>query len=162
MKTFLFILIITGFAVYLAGAAWYYIDRRKGGQRKTPMLLRAVGALLMAAYFILLIIISHRSDRTAAAQRAPLTPEAAYEGVSNYCHETFDWSVAETNPDLMSLTMGEETPTEYQVVFRSYTGALTYFYVDKATGATRMEEYVPALDLRNAAGTLDLYDYLDK
>ncbi|MBP5389160.1 MAG: hypothetical protein J6Y27_02270, partial [Bacteroidales bacterium] len=115
MKTFLFILIITGFAVYLAGAAWYYIDRRKGGQRKTPMLLRAVGALLMAAYFILLIITSHRSDRTAAAHR-PLTPEAAYEGVSNYCHEAFDWSVAETNPDLMSLTMGEETPAEYQVI----------------------------------------------
>lgn len=161
MKTFLFILILTGFAVYLAGAAWYYIDKKKGGHRKAPMLLRAAGALLMATYFILVIITSRRSDRTAAAPR-PLTAEMAYEGVSNYCHEAFDWSVAETNPDIMSLTMGEETPAEYQVIFRSYTGALTTFHVDKTTGATRLEEYVPALDLRNPAGTLDLYDYLDK
>ena len=91
MKTFLFILILTGFAVYLAGAAWYYIDKKKGGRRKAPMLLRAAGALLMATYFILVIITSRRSDRTAA---------------------------------------------------------------------TRLEEYVPALDLRNPAGTLDIYDYL--
>ena len=50
----------------------------------------------------------------------------------------------------------------YQVVFRSYTGAFVNFYVDKATGTTRIEEYVPTLDVRNEAGTIDIFDYIDK
>jgi hypothetical protein len=84
----------------------------------------------------------------------------AYEGVSNYCHSTYDWSIAEDNPDIMTLEMGEETDSAYQVVFRSYTGALVYFKVDKASGSTRMEEYVPALDIKNDVGTINLFDYI--
>ncbi|MBQ9877808.1 MAG: hypothetical protein IJM29_02740 [Bacteroidales bacterium] len=86
----------------------------------------------------------------------------AYEGVSNYCHSEYDWSVAEGNPDMMYLKMGEETDTEYQVIFRSYTGAFVYFYVDKNSGSTRMEEYVPMLDIKEDAGTIELSDYLEK
>ncbi len=84
----------------------------------------------------------------------------AYEGVSNYCHSEYDWSIAEDNPDIMTLEMGEETDSAYQVVFRSYTGALVYFYVDKASGSTKMEEYVPTLDIQNDAGTINLFDYI--
>ena len=84
----------------------------------------------------------------------------AYEGVSNYCHSEYDWSIAEDNPDIMTLEMGEETDSAYQVVFRSYTGALVYFYVDKASGSTKMVEYVPTLDIQNDAGTINLFDYL--
>lgn len=58
--------------------------------------------------------------------------------------------------------MGEETDSVYQVVFRSYTGALVYFYVDKASGITRMEEYVPTLDVKSEAGTIDIFDYIEK
>ena len=79
----------------------------------------------------------------------------AYEGVSNYCHSAYDWSVAESNPSIMYVQMGEETDSAYHVVFRSYTGTFVNFYVDKATGTTRMEEYVPTLDVRNDAGTFD-------
>ena len=84
----------------------------------------------------------------------------AYEGVSNYCHSEYDWSIAEDNPEIMTLEMGEETDSAYQVVFRSYTGALVYFYVDKASGSTRMVEYVPTLDIQNDAGTINLFDYI--
>ena len=94
------------------------------------------------------------------ASKNMITEEMAYEGVSNYCHSAYDWTVAEDNPDIMTLEMGEETDSVYQVVFRSYTGALVYFYVDKASGSTRMEEYVPALDIRNDAGTINLFDYI--
>lgn len=93
------------------------------------------------------------------ASKSSITKEMAYEGVSNYCHSAYDWSIAEDNPDIMTLEMGEETDSVYQVVFRSYTGALVYFYVDKASGSTRMEEYVPALDIKNDAGTINLFDY---
>ena len=91
-----------------------------------------------------------------------ITAEIAYEGVNNYCHKEYDWSIAEDNPDMMYLQMGEETETEYQVVFRSYTGAFVYFYVDKTSGITKMVEKVPNLDVEEDAGTINLYDYLEK
>ena len=94
--------------------------------------------------------------------KSEITAEMAYEGVSNYCHSAYDWSVAEANPDIMYVEMGEETDSTYLVVFRSYTGAFVNFYVNKASGTTRMEEYVPTLDVRNEAGTIDIFDYLEK
>ena len=86
----------------------------------------------------------------------------AYEGVNNYCHSEYDWSIAEENPAMMSVTMGEETEAEYKVIFRSYTGALVNFYVDKASGTTRLVESVPALGIDSVAGTINLLDYLDR
>lgn len=94
------------------------------------------------------------------ASKNEITAEMAMEGVSNYCHNEYDWSAAEENPGIMSVTMGEESDSAYQVVFRSYTGAFVYFYVNKESGSTRMEEYVPSLDIKSEAGTIDLYDYL--
>ena len=97
---------------------------------------------------------------TEAAQNG-ISKDMAYEGVSNYCHSEYDWSIAENNPDIMYLTMGEETESEYQVIFRSYTGSFVYFYVDKSSGTTRLTEYVPALDIEEEAGNINLYDYLE-
>jgi len=91
-----------------------------------------------------------------------ITAEMAYEGVSNYCHSTYDWSIAEENPSIMYVEMGTETDSAYQVVFRSYTGSFVNFYVDKTNGTTRMEEYVPTLDIRSEAGTINLFDYIEK
>ena len=91
-----------------------------------------------------------------------ITEEMAYEGVNNYCHKEYDWSVAKDNPDIMFVQMGEETDSAYQVVFRSYTGAFVNFYVNKTSGTTRMEEYVPTLDIRNEAGGIDIFDYLEQ
>jgi hypothetical protein len=96
------------------------------------------------------------------ATKSEITAEMAYEGVSNYCHSAYDWSVGKDNPSIMYVQMGEETDSAYQVVFRSYTGAFVNFYVDKTSGTTRMEEYVPTLDVRNDAGTIELFDYLKK
>ena len=60
----------------------------------------------------------------------------------------------------MYVKMGDETETEYQVVFRSYTGTFVYFYVNKINGLTRMVEYVPTLDIEQDAGTINLNDYI--
>jgi len=96
------------------------------------------------------------------APKSEITAEMAYEGVSNYCHSAYDWSIAKENPSIMYIQMGEETDSAYQVVFRSYTGAFVNFYVNKTSGTTRMEEYVPTLDVRNDAGTIDIFDYLEQ
>ena len=101
-------------------------------------------------------------SKSTKESQSKITAEMAYEGVNNYCHSEYDWSIAKDNPDIMYVQMGEETDSAYQVVFRSYTGALVNFYVNKESGTTRMEEYVPTLDVKNDAGTIELFDYLKK
>ena len=91
-----------------------------------------------------------------------ITKETAFEGVNNYCHREYDWSVAKDNPDIMYVQMGEETDSAYQVVFRSYTGAFVHFYVNKTSGTTKMVEKVQSLNVEEEAGTINLFDYLEK
>ena len=91
-----------------------------------------------------------------------ITKEMAFEGVNNYCHKEYDWSVAKDNPDIMFVQIGEETDSAYQVVFRSYTGAFVHFYVDKISGTTRIVEKVPNLNAEEDAGTINIFDYLEK
>ena len=117
----------------------------------------------IALLFLLatMLLCSCGSKSTKESQ-SKITAEMAYEGVNNYCHSEYDWSIAKDNPDIMYVQMGEETDSAYQVVFRSYTGAFVNFYIDKTSGTTRMEEYVPNLNVRNDVGTIDLFDYLKK
>jgi len=116
--------------------------------------------ITLSFLFSILLLCSCRQGKGGEAQVSDVTAEMALEGVSKYCHDEYDWSVAEENPEMMSVTMGDETETEYKVVFRSYTGALVYFYVDKASGQTRMVEYVAALNREEDAGSIDIHDYL--
>lgn len=121
-----------------------------------------VKQIVLSSVFVVLLFCSCHLSKTDTNQPSKITAEMAYEGVSNYCHSEYDWSIAKENPSIMYVTMGEETESEYKVVFRSYTGAFVYFYVDKASGKTRMVEYVPTLDVESDAGTIDLSDYLKK
>ncbi len=117
---------------------------------------------LFAALLLVLLACGCRNGKADGVPAAEITAEMAYEGVSNFCHDEYDWSPADDNPEMMTVTMGEESDSAYQVVFRSYTGALVYFNVDKASGTTKMVEYVPTLDIQNDAGTINLFDYLEK
>lgn len=110
---------------------------------------------------VTLLLCSCGPKGTQKAQ-SKITAEMAYEGVNNYCHSEYDWSIAKDNPDIMYVQMSEENDSAYKVVFRSYTGAFVNFYVDKTSGTTRMEEYVPTLDVKSDAGTIDIFDYLEK
>ena len=121
--------------------------------------------------FIALFLCSCHNNQAGVAQSSDvqtedtlrtITADMAYEGVNNYCHSAYDWSVAKDNPDIMYLSMGEETDSAYQVVFRSYTGAFVHFYVDKTSGTTRIVEKVPSLNIEEDAGTINLFDYLEK
>ena len=116
---------------------------------------------ILSIVLITLLLCSCGSKGTNGSQ-SKITADMAYEGVNNYCHKEYDWSVAKDNPDIMYVQMGKETDSAYQVVFRSYTGAFVNFYVNKTSGTTRMEEYVPTLDIRNEAGSIDIFDYLEQ
>jgi len=108
------------------------------------------------------ILLYSCGSKSIKDSQGKITAEMALEGVSNYCHSEYDWSMAKDNPGIMGVEMGEETDSSFQVVFRSYTGALVNFYVNKESGTTRMEEYVPSLDVKEVAGTIDLFEYLKK
>ena len=112
--------------------------------------------------FVVLFLCSCHNSKTGSMQSTEITAEMAYEGVNNYCHSEYDWSIAKDNPSIMNVEMGEEKESEYQVVFRSYTGALVYFYVDKASGSTRLVDYVPTLNIESETGTINLFDYLEE
>ena len=87
-----------------------------------------------------------------------LTYEIAYEAIQNYCNERYGYTPTSSS---MYLVKEDETDNEYQIKFRSYTGAFVYFYVDKETGITRMVEKVPDLDIEEEAGTINVFDYLN-
>ena len=121
--------------------------------------------------FLVLFLCSCRNNKADATQSSDaqtedtlktITADMAYKGINNYCHSAYDWSVAKDNPDIMYLTVGEETDSTYQVIFRSYTGAFVHFYVNKTSGTTRMVEKVPSLNVEEEAGTIELFDYLEK
>lgn len=95
------------------------------------------------------------------ASESGITKEMAYEGVKKYCQVTYNLNMEEDSSNTY-LTMGEETEKEYNVTYRSYTGAMTYFYVDKLSGTTRIVEYFPTLDIESEAGTIDLKEYINK
>lgn len=94
----------------------------------------------MSLVIILPTLLSSSCTNTS---NSTITPVQAFEGVCSYCHSAYDWTIAQDNPSIISLEMGEETDSAYQVIFRRYTGALVYFYVNKTTGTTSIEEYVP-------------------
>lgn len=113
------------------------------------------------ALFILCAMLPGCGARNGATdpEKNPVTEELAYEGVSNYCRSEYGWTDGEGSS---YLTMGEETDSEYRVIFRSYTGSVVTFHVEKASGTTRIVEYVPALDREDDVGTINLLDYMGK
>ena len=124
--------------------------------------------ITLSIVLVTLLLCSCGSKGTNGS-RSEITADMAYEGVNNYCHQEYDWSVAKDNPDIMYVQMGEETDSAYQVVFRSYTGAFVHFYVNKTSGTTRVVEKVPNLNVeeddgehQSSAGTINLFDYLDE
>lgn len=110
-------------------------------------------------YILIVLFLSSCGNN---ATKSEITAEMAYEGVNNYCHSEYDWSIAEANPSIMYVKMGEETDSAYQVVFRSYTGAIVNFYVDKESGMTKIVESSPTLDVKEETKTINIFDYLKK
>lgn len=128
---------------------------------------------LSLAIIVLLLCSCHNSKtnlsndselptETHDAENFKITASMAHEGINNYCQQEYDLSIAKDNPDMTYIQMGNETETEYQVVFRSYTGAFVCFFIDKTNGITKIVERVPNLDIEEEIGTINLFYYLEK
>ena len=91
-------------------------------------------------------------EQTAAQEQAEnpsdvLTQEQALEAIKNYCFTN--------NPDLKSMAESDDYTIywdvttgegdEIVVLYRSYTGAETRYYIDPASGETYVTELVPGI-----------------
>lgn len=82
-----------------------------------------------------------------SAAGGALTDELALSAIRNYC--------LRENPDLESIVNAGEYPVSWEIessdeqqivaLFRSYTGALVRYYIDRATGETCVTEFVPGI-----------------
>jgi len=158
--TLLLLAIIGGSIGALLGMkVWHHKTMHKKFKYGIPAIL--IIQIILIGYCNNTPNVSPSADMQTGDTLRTITEDMAFEGVNNYCHKEYDWSAAKDNPDIMYLQMGEETDSTYQVVFRSYTGAFVYFYVDKTTGTARMVERVPSLNVEEAAGTINLFDYIE-
>ena len=83
----------------------------------------------------------------AEASSDVLTQEQALEAIKNYCYAN--------NPDLESMAESDDytiywdvttgEADEIVVLYRSYTGAETRYYIDPASGETYVTELVPGI-----------------
>ena len=157
--TLLLLAVIGGsLGAWLGMKVWHHKTMHKKFKYGIPAII--IIQIILIGYSNFTPNVSPSSDVQMEDTLRTITAEMAFEGVNNYCHKEYDWSVAKDNPDIMYLTMGEETDSTYQVVFRSYTGAFVHFYVDKTSGTIKMVEKVPSLNVEEDAGTINLFDYL--
>ena len=83
----------------------------------------------------------------AEASSGVLTQEQALEAIKNYCYAN--------NPDLESMAESDDytiywdvttgEADEIVVLYRSYTGAETRYYIDPTSGETYVTELVPGI-----------------
>ena len=101
----------------------------------------------------------------AACGKKPVTDEQALSAVKSWC--------CARNPELEAMAETGEYPVwwevessgerEVTVLFRSYTGALLRYYVDRDTGETYVTEFVPGItpEEQRTEETLNVRDWLD-
>lgn len=98
------------------------------------------------------------------AQSKALTDEQAVAAVRAYC--------CEANPDLAEIAEAGEYPVYWDVsdsnaqqvvvVFRSYTGSVNRYYIDRASGEAYVTEFVPGItdDETRTDETLNVWEYV--
>ena len=93
-----------------------------------------------------------------------ITEQQALDAIMKYCYSE--------NPDLESIVEEGEYPvywdasesseSEIVIVFRSYTGAIIRYYVDRSTGDTYVTEFVPGItdDEERTDEVFNVKDYM--
>ena len=113
----------------IVARACYAIEGAEGFGRRFAYMVRSLNVL----------------ERNVAGE--PVEDELALSIIRNYC--------LTQNPDLQGIVDAGEYPVSWEIessdgqqvviLFRSYTGALVRYYIDRATGDTYVTEFVPGI-----------------
>lgn len=116
------------------------------------------------AYLVNTLTVLDRSGAGVSGDASGLTDELALSAVMNYC--------CSENPDLQSIVDAGEYPAYWEIVssdaqqvvvlFRSYTGALVRYYIDRGTGDASVTEFVPGITPEEMPSeqSLNVWDYV--
>ena len=113
----------------IVARAYYAIEGAEGFGRRFAYMVRTLNTL----------------ERDV--EETPVEDELALSIIQNYC--------LSENPDLQQIVDAGEYPVSWEIassdeqqvviLFRSYTGALVRYYIDRATGDTYVTEFVPGI-----------------
>ena len=113
----------------IVARACYAIEGAEGFGRRFAYMVRSLNVL----------------ERSVEGE--PVEDELALSIIRNYC--------LSENPDLQQIVDAGEYPVSWEIassdeqqvviLFRSYTGALVRYYIDRATGDTYVTEFVPGI-----------------
>lgn len=104
------------------------------------------------------------TDMAAETDDGKLTDDQALEAIRNYCYIG--------NPDLAGIVEAGVYPVYWNVeagdedqvvvMYRSYTGALVRYYIDRATGETYVTEFVPGItpEEEKTEESLNVWEYV--
>ena len=99
----------------------------------------------------------------AAADADTVTEDEALEAIKKYCSVNHPEVNEKLDSDeyTMYWSVSTNENDEIVVLFRSYTGALTRYYVDPATGQTYVTEQVPGIidDEQRTEETLNIKEF---
>lgn len=108
-----------------------------------------------------------KEESSAAEQPAAesITDEQALNAIQKYCYSV--------NPDLEDIVNAGEYPVywdvassdenEIVIMYRSYTAAQNFYYIDRNTGDTYVTEYVPGImeEEQRTDESFNVKDYMD-
>ena len=130
----------------IVAAAHYAAEAAEGFGRRFAYMIRTLEAL-------------------GGTAEGGLTDELALSAIQNYC--------LRENPDLESIVNAGEYQTYWEiessdmqqivVLFRSYTGALVRYYIERATGYTYVTEFVPGVtpEEQRTEESFNIWDQVD-
>lgn len=104
------------------------------------------------------------APEAAAETAGVISDEEALSAIRNYC--------CSVNPDLQEIVNAGQYPAYWEVassdekeiviLFRSYTGAQTRYYIDRSTGETYVTEFVPGIftEEQRTEETFNVIEYI--
>ncbi len=132
------------------------------------ILIVAIAILAVIAVMICITVIPKKDaalekESTGNKEATAITQDVALEAIKNYCFEN--------NPDLEGMADSDDYTIyfdvstneagEIVVLYRSYTGAQTRYYVDPASGDVYVTELVPGIidEETRTEETFNIKDY---
>ena len=76
-----------------------------------------------------------------------ITDEEALSSIKNYCYENFPnlKSMETSNEYTIYWQIASSDEKEVVILFRSYTGAIVRYYINKISGETYTTEFMPSI-----------------